>query len=144
MGIFDWLFKKKTGNDPKKDPGVREALLWFNKGFELAKSGQHKKASECYEKALTCCERVIETNLQNAETYYTKVVCAEACYIKACCIGELGRLEFQQKRTLVGMKWPPSEHLKAFKRFLEVAPPGYDPERIRKAQELIHKYSDLM
>jgi len=126
--------KQPTADTASKDEQLEEALSLFNKGFELADSGQDRAAFDCYEKAMIHCERVIDTNPQDVEAYY----------LKAVLTGELGRLEFQQRGQVAGMKWPPSESLKAMKKFLEVAPPGYDPERVEEFQEHVRKYSDLM
>jgi hypothetical protein len=68
----------------------------------------------------------------------------EAYFLKAVLAGMLGSLEFQQRGQVAGMKRPPSESLDAWKKFLEVAPSGYDPERVKKAQELVRTISDLM
>jgi tetratricopeptide (TPR) repeat protein len=127
MGFIDKLFGKNTVPEKSQDVLLaQEALSWYNKGVEANASGKHQQAFEYFEKAVANCEVAIEMNPKNPEAYFWKGVC----------IGELGQLEAQQKGRLTRLEWGPARSAEAFQKFLEIAPPGYNPKMMEIAKEI--------
>jgi hypothetical protein len=111
---------------------IAEAFLLHDKGHERMKAGQLKDAYSSFEKAVAVSESIISSDSKNADAYFVKAVSA----------GLMGHIQLQIDGAVDKALLPMS--MQSWKKLLEVAPAGYNSDRLRVAKQMVSKYPDLM